>query len=158
MTDRDPLIAMKAARVLVRETDLELVFYAAVCHGLRELDALTPEQRATLASALDSFRAVYHRGWVAGTAFLTRAELVFIAAAGHRTGRPAEFAFRVPLVDVLALELSRGILRDTLTIRTTKGRFELRCFMGRGFRSRIEQACTDRFGQLSTLGLQAQGA
>ena len=158
MTGQDRLLAMKGAHALVPETDLELVFYAAFCHGLGELDALTPQQRTALAAALDAFRAAYHRGWVRGTAFLTHAELVFIARAAHRKGRPAELAFRVPLTDILALEVARGLLRDTLTVRTMKGRFALRCFMARRFRERIEQACAERIGELSSRGLQAQAA
>lgn len=158
MTAPDPLIAMKAARVLVAETDVELVHYTAFCHGLREPEALTPEQRAALASALDAFRAVFHGGWVGGTAFLTHAEMVFIAAAGDRSARPAELAIRVPLADILALDLSRGALRDTLTIRTTRGRFKLRCFMARRFRARIEQACVERSDRLPATGLRARAA
>jgi hypothetical protein len=158
MTAPDPLIAMKAARVLVPETDVELVHYAAFCHGLREDEALTPEQRAALASALDAFRAVFHGGWVGGTAFLTHAEMVFIAAAGDRAARPAELAIRVPLADILALDLSRGALRDTLTIRTTRGRFKLRCFMARRFRARIEQACVECSARRLPSGLHAHAA
>ena len=158
MTRQDRPLAMKSAQVLVPDTDLELVFYAAFCHGLGELDALTQEQRAALAAALDAFRAAYHRGWVRGTAFLTHAELVFIARVAHRRGRPAELAFRVPLTDILALEVARGLLRDTLTVQTMKGRFQLRCFLGRRFGERTERACTERIGELSSKGLQAQAA
>jgi hypothetical protein len=158
MTAQDRLLAMKGARVLVPETDLELVFYAAFCHGLGELDALTPQQRAALAAALDAFRAAYHRGWVRGTVFLTATELVFIARVAHRKGRPADLAFRVPLTDILALQVAGGLLRDTLTVSTMKGRFQLRLFMARRFGARIERACTDRIGELSSGGLQAQAA
>ena len=158
MNAQDRLLAMKDARVLVSQNDLELVFYAAFCRGLGELDALTPEQRAALAAALDAFRAAYRRGWVRGTAFLTAAELVFIARVAQRRGRPAELAFRVPLTDILALQVTGGLLSDTLAVSTMKGRFKLRLFMGRRFGERIERACAARLGELSAGGLQAQAA
>lgn len=156
MTTADKLIAMRDVRVHVHDADVELVFYAAFCRGLGELTALSPAQRAAVAAAFDAFRAAYHGSWVGGTAFLTRAEMVFIPAAVRRTGAPVELAFRVPLTDILGLEVVRGLLRDTLTVRTIKGRLTLRCFMGRRFGARIEQACDERLGEISARGMRPQ--
>jgi hypothetical protein len=156
VTAEDPLIAMTDGRVFVADSDVELVFYAAFCRGLGDLQALSAEQRAAVATATDAFRAAYQGGWIGGTAFLTRAETVFIPAAAHRTGRAAELSFRVPLTDVLALDVERGLLRDTLTIRTIRGRINLRCFMARRFGARIEQACVERLVAVYAGGLRPQ--
>jgi hypothetical protein len=158
MTAHDPLIAMTGARVLVPDADVELVFYAAFCRGLGELQALNAEQRATVVAAMDAFRDVYRGGWVGGQAFLTHAEMVFIPHAAHRAGHPAALAFRIPLTDVLALDTERGVLRDTLTLRTIKGRLELRSFLARRFGARIELACAERLGEISAASLRPQAA
>lgn len=158
MTAHDPLIAMTAARVLVPDADVELVFYAAFCRGLDELQALNAEQRAAVVEAMDAFRDAYRGGWVGGQAFLTSAELVFIPRAAHRVGHPAALAFRIPLTDILALETEHGVLRDTLTLRTIKGRLKLRAFIARRFGARIELACAERLGEISAGGLRPQAA
>jgi hypothetical protein len=156
MTAHDPLIAMTGARVLVPDADVELVFYAAFCRGLGELQALNAEQRAAVVAAMDAFRDVYRGGWVGGQAFLTSAEMVFIPHAAHRAGNPAALAFRIPLTDILALEVEHGVLRDTLTLRTIKGRLRLRSFLARRFGARIQLACTERLGEMSMAGLRPQ--
>lgn len=158
MTVNDPLIAMTGARVLVAETDVELVFYAAFCRGLDALQTLDAEQRAAVVAAMDAFRAAYRGGWVGGQAFLTCTELVFIPRAAHRAGHPAALAFRIPLTDILALDVERGLLRDTLTIRTIKGRLKLRALVARRFGARLERACAERLGEISAGGLRPQAA
>lgn len=158
MTAHDPLIATTGARVLVPDADVELVFYAAFCRGLGELQALSAEQRTAVAAAMDAFRAAYRGGWVGGQVFLTHAELVFIPRLARRAGHPAALAFRIPLTDILALEAERGLLRDTLAIRTIRGRLKLRSFMARRFGARIELACAARLGEISAGGLRPQAA
>jgi hypothetical protein len=156
MTAHDPLIAMTGARVLVPDADVELVFYAAFCRGLGELQALNAEQRAAVVAAMDAFRAAYRGGWIGGQAFLTSAELVFIPRAARRAGNPGALAFRIPLTDILALETEHGVLRDTLTVRTIKGRLNFRSFLARRFGARIALACTERLGEMSMAGLRPQ--
>lgn len=158
MTAHDPLIATSRARIFVADADVELVFYAAFCRGLGELQALNAEQRAAVAAAMDAFRAAYRGGWVGGQVFLTHAEMVFIPRSAYRAGRAAELAFRVPLTEILALEAERGLLRDTLTIRTIRGRLKLRSFMARRFGARIELACAARLGEISAGGMRPQAA
>ncbi len=152
MSGRTPLIAMKDVAVLVPDTEIEIALYAAFCHGLREREALNVEQRAVLATALDAFRAAYQAGWVDGTAFVTEGEAVFIPAVAWRAGRPEALAVRVPLTDVLAVEVDRALWRDTLTVRTVKGRFKLRAFMARRFGARLELACVARLGRVPAGG------
>lgn len=158
MIAHDPLIATTSARVFVPDADVELVFYAAFCRGLGELQALSAEQRAAVVAALDGFRDVYRGGWVGGQAFLTCDELVFIPRAARRAGHPAALAFRIPLTDILALDTERGLLRDTLTLRTIRGRLKLRCFVARRFGARVELACADRLGDISAAGFRPQAA
>jgi hypothetical protein len=158
MTAQAPLIAMTEGRVLIADSEIELVFYAAFWRRLGELEALSPAQRPAVAAARDAFRAVYQGGWVGGTAFLTRAETVFIPAAAQRAGGPEALTFRIPLTEVLALDVERGLLRDTLTIRTNRGCIRLRCFMARRFGARIEQACVERVVELYAGGLRPQMA
>jgi hypothetical protein len=158
MLGQNPLIAMKDVDLLVPHQEVEVSLYAAFCHGLGALRELNLDQRTALAAALDTFRGVYHRGWVGGTAFVTHSEMVFIPASAQRSGRPAELAIRVPLIGVLAVEVARSLWRDTLTVRTVKGRFNLRGFMARRFGACLEQACAARLGELSAGGLRPQAA
>lgn len=153
-----PFIAMKDVAALVPDTEIELALYAAFCHGLGEWRELDAPQRAALAAALDAFRAAYHRGWVGGTAFLTRGELVFIPALARRAGRPADLALRLPLTGVLEVAAAPALVRDTLTVRTLKGRFHLRGFMARRFGARLQRACVDRLGQFTGPTLRPQAA
>lgn len=157
-TGQNPLLAMRDVQALVADNDIEIALYAAFCHGLGELQELSMEQRAALAAALEAFRAAYHKGWLGGTVFLTDSEMVFIPAAAQRAGRPAELSIRVPLTGVLSAEVMPGLLRDTLTVRTVKGRIRLRGFLARRFGARLEQACADRLGRLSMDGLRPQAA
>ena len=158
MPGQNPLIAMKAVDVFVPDTEIEVSLYAAFCHGLGELRELNLNQRTALAAALEAFRAAYHKRWVGGTGFLTPGEMVFIPAAAQRAGRPAELAIRVPLTGILAVEVMPALLRDTLTVRTVKGRIKLRGFMARRFGAGLERACADRLGQFLVSGLQPQAA
>jgi hypothetical protein len=153
-----PLVAMKDVAALVPDTEIEMALYAAFCHGLGEWRELDVEQRAALAAALDAFRAAYHRGWIGGTAFLTPTELVFIPALSQRTGRPAGLALRLPLTGILAVTAAPALWRDTLTVRTLKGRFHLRGFMARRFGARLQRACVDRLGQFTGGALRPQAA
>lgn len=154
MSRRNLLIAMKDAAVLVPDTEIEVSLYAAFCHGLRVLEAPKLEQRA----ALDAFRTAYHAGWVDGTAFVTEGEAVFVPAAAWCTGRPEVLALRVPLTDVLAVEVDRALWRDALTVRTVKGRLKLSAFMARHFGARLERACVARLGRVTAGGLRPQVA
>lgn len=158
MLGQNPLIAMRDVDLLVPHGEVEVSLYAAFCHGLGALQELNLDQRAALAAALDAFRGAYHRGWVGGTAFVTHGEMVFIPAAAQRAGRPAELAIRVPLTGILAVEAVRSLWRDTLTVRTVKGRLNLRGFMVRRFGACLEQACAARLGELSAGGLRPQAA
>jgi hypothetical protein len=158
MRGQNPLIAMKDVAVLVPDTEIEVSLYAAFCHGLGEQEELNLEQRAALATALDAFRAAYHAGWVDGTAFVTQGEAVFIPAVAWRAGHPEALAVRVPLTHILAVETVRALWRDTLTVRTVKGRFQLRAFMARRFGARLERACIARLGRVSAGGLHPQAA
>jgi hypothetical protein len=153
-----PLIAMKDADAFVPDTEIEVALFAAFCHGLSEWRELDANQRAALAAALDDFRAAYHRGWVGGTAFLTRSELVFIPALAQDAGRPTDLALRVPLTGILEVVAARAPWRDTLTVRTVKGRFDLRGFMARRFGARVQRACVDRLSQLSGGSMRPQPA
>jgi hypothetical protein len=157
MADQDPLIAMSDCRVFVADSDVELVFDAA-CRGVGDVEASSPGQRVAVETATDDFRAAYQGRWVGGTAFLTRGELVFIPAAAHHAGGDEALAFRVPLTEVLALDVECGLLRDTLTIRTNRGCLKLRCFMARQFGARIEQACVERLVEIYAGGLRPQMA
>jgi hypothetical protein len=149
MLGEKPLIAMKDVDFFVPETEIEVSLYAAFCHGLSELAELDLDQRAALATALDAFRAAYHGRWVAGTAFLTDAELVFIPAVAHRTGRPVELAVRLPLTGILEVNVASSPWRDTLALSTIKGRVALRGFMARRFGARLDLACVARLGRVS---------
>jgi hypothetical protein len=156
---QNSLIAMSDCRVFAADSDIEQVFYAGFYRGLGDQQSLSPAKHAAVAAAADDFRAMYQHGWVGGTVFLTRAETVFIPAAARRPGRDEALAFRVPLTEVLALELERGVLRDTITIRTNRGGgLKLRCFMGRRFGARIEQACVERLVEIYAGGLRPQMA
>jgi len=158
MSGPSSIIAMKDAAVLVPDTEIEVSLYAAFCHGLGEQAELSPEQRAALATALDAFRAAYHAGWVDGTAFVTEGEAVFIPAVAWRAGPPEALAVRVPLTDILAVETVRALWRDTLTVRTVKGRFQLRAFMARRFGARLEIACVARLGRATSGALRPLAA
>lgn len=158
MSGQNPLIAMKDVALLVPDTEIEVSLYAAFCHGLRDQGELNLEQRAALATALDAFRAAYHTGWVDGTAFVTHGEAVFIPAVAWRAGHPEALALRVPLTDILAVETVRALWRDTLTVRTLKGRFQLRAFMARRFGARLEIACVARLGRAASGALQPLAA
>jgi hypothetical protein len=149
---------MKDVAVLVPDTEIEVSLYAAFCHGLGEHEELNLEQRAALATALDAFRAAYHAGWVDGTAFVTQGEAVFIPAAAWRAGHPEALAVRVPLTHILAVETVRTLWRDTLTVRTVKGRFQLRAFMARRFGARLERACVARLGRVASGALRPLAA
>jgi hypothetical protein len=153
-----PLIAMKDVAALVPDTEIEMALYAAFCHGLGEWRELDAGERAALAAALDAFRAAYHRGWIGGTAFLTRTELVFIPSLSRRTGTPGDLALRLPLTGILAVASAPALWRDTLTVRTLKGRFQLRGFMARRFGARVQRACADRLGQFTNGALRPQAA
>jgi hypothetical protein len=153
-----PFIAMKDVDALVPDTEIEIALYAAFCHGLGEWRELDAGERAALAAALDAFRAAYHRGWIGGTAFLTRTELVFIPALPRRTGSPGDLALRLPLTGILAVAAAPALWRDTLTVRTLKGRFHLRGFMARRFGARLQRACADRLGQFTGGALRPQSA
>lgn len=157
MNDQDRMIAMKDVKFLVPATDIEMVFYAAFCHGLAKLEALSEEQRASLAYALESFRATYVSGPVGGTAFVTEREIVFIPARAVGAERPGEASFRVPLTEIVAIEVSRGLFNDALTVKTPKGRFELRAFRARGFAAVLARTWNERFGRLSA-SFEALGA
>jgi hypothetical protein len=158
MSGQNPIIAMKDAAVLVPDTEIEVSLYAAFCHGLGAQEELNLDQRAALATALDAFRAAYHAGWVDGTVFLTEGEAVFIPAAAWRAGHPEALAVRVPLTHILAVETARALWRDTLTVRTVKGRFQLRAFMARRFGARLERACVERLGPVASDGLRPLAA
>lgn len=153
-----PFIAMKDVAALVPDSQIEMALYAAFCHGLGEWRELDVEQRAALGAALDAFRAAYRRGWVGGTAFLTRSELVFIPALSLRAGRPADLALRLPLTGILEVAAAPAPWRDLLTVRTLKGRFHLRGFMARRFGARLQRACVDRLGQFTGGALRPQAA
>ena len=154
MSGRNGLIAMKDVAVLVPDTEIQVSLYAALCHGLDDQAELDLEQRAALATALDAFRAAYHTGWVDGTAFVTQGEAVFIPAVAWRAGHPEALAVRVPLTQILAVETDRALWRDTLTVRTVKGRFQLRAFMARRFGARLARACAERLGRRASAALQ----
>ena len=158
MSGQTPFIAMKDVAVLVPDTEIEVALYAAFCHGLGEQEELSPEQRASLATALDAFRAAYHAGWVDGTAFVTEDEAVFIPAVAWREGPPEALAVRIPLTHILAVETVRALWRDTLTVRTVKGRFQLRAFMARRFGARLELACVARLGHVASGALRPLAA
>ena len=83
---------------------------------------------------------------------------MFVPAVAWRTGRPEALAVRVPLTDVLAVEVDRALWRDTLTVRTVKRRFKLRAFMARHFGARLERACVARLGRVTVGGLRPQAA
>lgn len=153
-----PFIAMKDVAALVPDTEIEMALYAAFCHGLGEWRELDVAQRATLVAALDAFRAAYHRGWVGGTAFLTRSELVFIPALARRASRPADLALRLPLTGILEVVTAPALWRDTLKVRTLKGRLHLRGFRARRFGRRLQRACVDRLGQFTGAALRPQAA
>jgi hypothetical protein len=107
MSGQNPLIAMKDVAVLVPDTEIEVSLYAAFCHGLGDQWELNLEQRAALATALETFRAAYHGAWVDGTAFVTRGEAVFIPAVAWRAGHPEALAVRVPPAGDLDRQLPR---------------------------------------------------
>jgi hypothetical protein len=153
-----PFIAMKDVDAIVPDTEIEVALYAAFCHGLGEWRELDAGERAALAAALDAFRGAYHRDWVGGTAFLTRSELVFIPALAQDAGRPTDLALRVPLTGILDVAAARAPWRDTLTVRTVKGRFDLRGFMARRFGARLQRACVDRLSQFSGGSMRPQPA
>ena len=158
MSGQTPLIAMKDLAVLVPATEIEVSLYAAFCHGLGQQEELNLEQRAALATALDAFRAAYHAGWVDGTVFVTEGEAVFIPAVAWRAGHPEALAVRVPLTDILAVETMRALWRDTLTVRTVKGRLQLRGFMARRFGALLERACVARLGRVASGALRPLAA
>lgn len=158
MSGPSPIIAMKDAAVLVPDTEIEVALYAAFCHELGQHEDLDLEQRAALATALDAFRAAYHAGWVDGTAFVTEGEAVFIPAAAWRAGHPESLAVRVPLTDILVVETVRSLWRDTLTVRTVKGRFQLRGFLARRFGAHLERACVARLGRVASGALRPLAA
>jgi hypothetical protein len=158
MSGQKPLIAMKDVAVLVPDTEIEVSLYAAFCHGLGEQEELNPAQRAALATALDDFRAAYHAAWVDGTVFVTEGEAVFIPAVAWRAGPPEALALRVPLTHILAVETVRALWRDTLTVRTVKGRFQLRSFMARRFGGILERACVAQLGRVAPGALRPQAA
>lgn len=153
-----PFIAAKDVDALVPDTEIEVALYAAFCHGLGEWRELDADQRAALAAALDAFRATYHGGWVGGTAFVTRSELVFIPALAQDSGRPTDLALRVPLTGILEVAAARAPWRDTLTVRTVKGRFDLRGFAARRFGAHLQRACVDRLSQFSAGAMRPQPA
>jgi len=158
MSGQTPFIAMKDVAVLVPDTEIEVALYAAFCHGLGEQEEPSPEQRAALATALDAFRAAYHAGWVDGTAFVTEDEAVFIPAVAWREGPPEALAVRIPLTHILAVETVRALWRDTLTVRTVKGRLQLRGFMARRFGALLERACLARLGRVASGALRPLAA
>lgn len=153
-----PFIAMKDLDVFVPDTEIEVALYAAFCHGLEESSALDAGQRAALAAALDALRAAYRCGWIGGTAFLTRCDLVFIPAHARRAGRPADLALRVPLTGILEVATARALWRDTLAVRTLKGRFTLRGFAARRFGAGLQRACAERLSHFAGGALRPQPA
>jgi len=65
---------------------------------------------------------------------------------------------RGALTDILAVETVRALWRDTLTVRTVKGRFQLRAFMARRFGARLEIACVARLGRATSGALRPLAA
>jgi hypothetical protein len=80
--------------------------------------------------------------WVGGKAILTNTDLSFmpnaVNAAVHAA--PDHLSWSVPLVDVTAVLVRRGLLTSVIDVQARSGRVNLRCFRANAFAAHIEKA------------------
>jgi hypothetical protein len=83
--------------------------------------------------ALESFARYMGGLWVGGTAQLSDTSVEFIPNKVNIALNTGSLYVRIPLLDILDVNVAKGILTDVISIRTENGTLKLRCFSAKQF-------------------------
>jgi hypothetical protein len=90
--------------------------------------------------ALESFARCMGGLWVGGTAQLSNTSVEFIPNSVNLALNTGSLYVRIPLMDILDVDVAKGIITDIISIRTENGTLKIRCFSAKQFAEEISNA------------------
>ncbi len=90
--------------------------------------------------ALDAVSKYMGGLWVGGTAQLSETSLEFIPNKMNLALNTGSLFIKVPLLDIVSVNVSKGILTNIICINTESGTFKIRCFSASAFAEDIKAA------------------